>query len=59
MVRFARGLRGDYAAVAAAIELAFSNGPTEGHVNRLKAVKRTMFGRAKFDLLRKRVLYAS
>jgi transposase len=59
IVRFARGLQADYAAVGAAIELPFSNGPTEGHVNRLKAVKRTMFGRAKFDLLRKRMLCAS
>jgi transposase len=33
------------------------NGPLEGHVNRLKLIKRSMFGRAKFDLLRLRVLY--
>ncbi len=37
-------------------ELPYSNGTVEGHVNRLKFVKRQMFGRAKFDLLRLRVL---
>ncbi len=56
---FARGLQRDYAAVAAALALPWSNGPTEGHVNRLKVVKRQMYGRAKFDLLRKRVLCAA
>jgi hypothetical protein len=37
----------------------YSNGPTEGHVNRLKLFKRQMYGRAKLDLLRQRVLYAA
>jgi hypothetical protein len=37
--------------------LGWSNGPTEGHVGRLKLIKRTMFGRAGFDLLRARVLH--
>jgi transposase len=36
----------------------WSNGQTEGQVNRLKLLKRQMFGRAKFDSLRARVLYA-
>jgi hypothetical protein len=36
--------------------LAYSSGPVEGHVNRIKMLKRQMFGRAKHDLLRKRVL---
>ena len=54
---FARGIQRDYAAVRAALELPFSNGPVEGNVNRLKFVKRSMFGRANFDLLRLRVLY--
>ena len=36
----------------------WNNGQTEGHVNRLKMIKRTMYGRAGFDLLRNRVLYA-
>jgi transposase len=53
---FAAGLRQDYAAVRAAIETAWSNGQTEGQVNRLKFIKRQMYGRAKFDLLRLRVL---
>ena len=53
---FARGIRADYAAVKAALSTHLSNGPTEGHVNRLKLIKRLMFGRAKFDLLRIKVL---
>lgn len=53
---FARGIQRDYSAVKAAVELPFSNGMVEGSVNRLKFVKRSMFGRAKFDLLRLRVL---
>jgi transposase len=54
--RFASGLRRDYAAVEAGITTNWSNGTTEGHVNRLKLLKRQMYGRAKFDLLRVRVL---
>ncbi len=53
---FARGIRRDYAAVRAALTLPWSNGLVEGPVNRLKFVKRQMFGRAKFDLLCLRVL---
>jgi len=53
---FAQGLRRDYAAVAAAFSLEWSQGPTEGQVNKLKNVKRSMFGRATFALLRQRVL---
>jgi transposase len=53
---FARGIQRDYAAVKAALELPYSNGMVEGNVNRPKFVKRSMFGRAKFDLLRSRVL---
>lgn len=53
---FVAGIHRDYAAVCAALSTDFSNGPTEGHVNRLKFIKRQMFGRAKFDLLRLRVL---
>jgi transposase len=55
---FARRLRQDEAAVRAGMELEWSNGPTEGHVGRLKLIKRTMYGRAGFDLLRARVLHA-
>jgi len=57
--RFAQGLREDYAAVKAALTSCYSNGPTEGHVNRLKVFKRQMYGQAKLDLLRQRVLYAA
>jgi transposase len=55
---FARGLRRDGAAVRAGIELPWSNGPVEGHINRLKAIMRSMYGRARFDLLRARALDA-
>ncbi len=55
---FAAGVRRDEAAVRAGLSLAWSNGPTEGHVNRLKMFKRQMYGRAKLDLLRQRVLAA-
>jgi transposase len=57
--RFADGLRTDLAAVQAALELPWSNGPVEGHINRLKLLKRQMYGRAKFDLLRCRFLYGA
>jgi transposase len=53
---FAAGLEPDRASVEAALTYEWSNGQTEGQVNRLKAIKRSMFGRANFDLLRKRVL---
>ena len=56
--RFATGLRQD-AAVRAAFELPYSNGQTEGQVTRLKLLKRQMYGRAKLDLLRQRVLHAA
>ncbi len=42
----------------AAIVFCWSNGPVEGQVNRLKLVKHTMYGRASFPLLRRRVLAA-
>lgn len=53
---FAAGLLQDEAAVRAALSSEWSNGRTEGHVNRLKMLKRTMFGRANFDLLRLRAI---
>ena len=56
MRSFATSLRQDYAAVNAAATLPWSNGPTEGNINRLKLLKRQMYGRAKLDLLRQRVL---
>jgi transposase len=55
---FVKGLRHDYAAVFAAVSTHFSNGQVEGQVNRLKFIKRQSYGRAKFDLLRRRVLLA-
>jgi transposase len=56
---FANGLRQDEAAVRAALELPWSSGQTEGQITRLKLIKRQMFGRAKHDLLRARVLQAA
>ena len=56
--RFARGLTDDRAAVEAGLSLEWSNGQVEGHINRLKFLKRQMFGRAGFELLRSRVLRA-
>lgn len=55
---FAASLQEDYAAVQAALMYSWSNGPTEGHVNRLKCLKREMYGRAKLDLLRQRLVAA-
>jgi len=57
--RFAFKLRQDEAAVQAACTEPYSNGQTEGQVNRLKLLKRQMYGRANFDLLRQRVLHAA
>ncbi len=53
---FATGLRRDYDAVKAALSFEWSNGQVEGQVNRLKLIKRQMYGRANFDLLRVKVL---
>ena len=57
--RFAAKLRTDQAAVQAGLTLRHSNGQTEGHVTKLKLVKRQGYGRAKVDLLRKRLLRAA
>jgi transposase len=57
LVGFARGLRRDEPAVRAALRYDWSQGPMEGQVNRLKLLKRQLYGRAKFDLLRQRVLF--
>jgi transposase len=54
---FAKSLRNEYASVRAALEQSWSNGQTEGQVNRLKFIKRQMYGRASFALLRQKVLY--
>jgi len=57
--QFAHKVRQDEAAVRAGCTLRWSNGQTEGQVTKLKAIKRSMYGRAKFDLLRQRALYAA
>ncbi|GAA2348614.1 hypothetical protein [Dactylosporangium salmoneum] len=55
ITKFATGLTADLDAVTAGLSLPFSSGPVEGNVNRIKMIKRQMYGRAGFDLLRKRV----
>jgi transposase len=54
---FATGIRHDLDAVTAGLSLPYSSGVTEGNVNRLKAIKRQMYGRASLDPLRKRVIH--
>jgi transposase len=56
---FAVKLVQDMEAVVAAMVMPYSQGQTEGRINKLKLVKRSMYGRGKFDLLRQRVLYAA
>jgi len=59
LARFAQSLCRDEAAVLAALQLPWSNGQVEGQVHRLKLIKRQMYGRAKFDLLRLRVVHTT
>jgi transposase len=59
VARFARGLQDDLSAVTTGLTLAWSNGVTEGHIHRLKLLKRQGYGRAGFALLRQRVLHAA
>lgn len=54
---FAAGLQRDYVAVKAGLTLLHSNGQTEARIQRLKLLKRQMYGKAGFELLRSRVLY--
>jgi hypothetical protein len=56
---YARQIKRDYAAVKAAATYNWSNGQVEGQVNRLKNIKRQMYGRASFELLKIRVLDSS
>ena len=56
---FANGIARDLAAIWAALSLPWSTGPVEGQISHLKTIKRSMCGRAKFDLLRHRVLGAA
>jgi transposase len=53
---FGRGIAADQPAVRAALTEPWSNGPTEGHVTKLKLIRRQMYGRGKLDLLRARLL---
>src|SRR5258707_2252367 len=55
----AAGILRDFDAVRAALTLPYSNGQTEGQVNKLKSLKRQMYGRANFDLLLQRVIHAA
>jgi transposase len=55
---FAHGLRKDWAAVTAGLTTPWSSGAVEGNVNRIKMLKRQMYGRAKPDLLRHRIILA-
>ena len=56
LVRFVRTLKQDLSAVEAAVSEPWSNGPVEGQLNRLKMLKRQMYGRAGIELLRARLL---
>ena len=56
---FATGIRSDLQAVTNGLTLPYSSGAVEGNVNRIKMIKRQMYGRAGFALLRKRVLLAN
>ncbi len=55
---FANGLLQDYLAVKNAFDLRWSNGPVEGNVNRLKTIKRQMYGRGSLELLERRLILA-
>jgi len=59
LVEFASGLKRDIAAVQAASDTPWTTSPAEGQINRIKTIKRSMYGRAGFDLLRARVLQAA
>ncbi len=59
LATFAASMQRDLPAVQAALDLPWTTSPAEGQINRIKTIKRTMYGRAGFDLLRARVLYAA
>jgi transposase len=59
LVTFALGLEKEGPALHAAFTLPYSNGPVEGKINKLKYIKRSMYGRAGFPLLRQKVLKAA
>lgn len=57
MKRFVKGIWTDYKAVQNALSYEWNNGVLEGQINRLKTIKRLMYGRVNFDLIKKQVLY--
>lgn len=59
LARFAAGLRRDFDAINASLELPWTTSPVEGQISRLKMLKRTMYGRAGFQLLRARIMTAA
>ncbi len=59
LVAFAEGLMKDYDAVKAGLTFEWSNGPVEGQINRLKMLKRQMYGRASLELLSRRFLWTA
>lgn len=59
LIGFANGVEQDRQPVEKAFESEWSQGQVEGQVNRLKLIKRQMYGRANFDLLRTRVVYGA
>jgi transposase len=59
LVSFAKGVHRDHRAVQAACTSRWSNGQVEGQINRLKLLKRQMYARANFDLLKARVLHTA
>lgn len=59
LASFGKGISADLAAVKAALTEAWSNGQTEGQITKLKLVKRQMYGRARLDLLRARLVAAA
>jgi transposase len=59
LAEFAANMRRDLAAVQAALGTPWTTNPAEGQINRAKTIKRTMYGRARFQLLRARVLHAA
>lgn len=56
---FAEGLRREYSAMRGSLSFSYSNGPVEGQINKLKYIKRSMYGRGSFELLRQRFLQAA
>ncbi|MGO8947255.1 MAG: ISL3 family transposase [Ktedonobacterales bacterium] len=59
LVGFVQGIRRDFAAVAAALEYGFSQGVVEGQINRLKTIKRQLYGRASLRVLKQHVLLSA